>query len=334
MQNIFNKKTANFDLSWFGTRYNALAVDFPPELTPALLKKDALCSKYDVDDAYEGLQSAHAFLQNIARELLQRPDEEHITYVLAKLDLIWALCLFGELRNHDNAYCLYFKKPLQSKYLTVPKNYSKAFQYIYDNGCYVDGDFLYFDDRVTALGLYLFVQKAAQKRWYWEEDKAGAYATKLFNPAVHCVEPYYRVDMRIFTCGARLHCDVLEQLDGYSDEMIEHFKTVYYYVKTSHPECLPCEIRFYNYIGCSITFCIDRKHSLLGQIGVGSSEEYFGFYGGLSGKAKEIALAEVDYSNVRRAGSCGDRFIIQNKEDVERVIHIMKIKAEYGRNIF
>jgi hypothetical protein len=77
----------------------------------------------------------------------------------------------------------------------------------------------------------------------------------------------------------------------------------------------------------------DPKHRVLGGIGVGSVEEYFEFYGSNFGKEKEIISAEVDFEDAKRGNSLGYSFIVENEADVKRAIHIMEIKAKYGKNI-
>ncbi len=347
MQNIF-KKTSNHELTWFAKRFNALVVPFPSGITAEIIKKDPLCSIYSSDTVFNALIKAHCFIKEIVSELSDISEEGHFKYVLSKLDLIWAVCHKGELKYKNNAYCLYFKKPLSVNYKTFPDNYTFAFKNICDNGCFVEylkeneqkdsfknceSGFLYFDNEYTALGLYLFVKKVSEKRWYWKEDLSGGFSKSQFNPLLNCVEPFYRADMRVFCCGERLKIDVFEQFAGYSDEMIGYFKIIYDFAAKNYPECLPYQAGFYNYIDCSVAFSAGKKYSMLGQLGIGTSENFFVFYGALSGEVKEKVFSEIYRLNGSQTDACRDWFAVQAKEDAERAVEVMKIKAEYGKNI-
>lgn len=309
------KKGITKDFSWFAKRYNALLVGFPDEITPEILKSDTVCVGYDSADVYEGLKNAHDFLTSIASEMLSTPENEeekikHLNKVFSKIDLLWALGFYGELTGHGNEYCILFRKPLKNTVQTLPDSYTESFVNITENGCRIeyfkgsaevrdykscDYGILYFDDRVTALGIYLFVKKCAQKRWYWNEDKAGGYAKKSgFEPIKHCVEPYHRADMRIFTCGERLKFDIMEELSGYSDEFKSWFKKIYDFVKENYPDCIPQNNGFFGYINCAVTFGVDSSHRMIGQVGVGSDENRFGFYGAMTNREMDALITNID----------------------------------------
>lgn len=227
-----------------------------------------------------------------------------------------------------------------------------------------DRGVLYFDDKLTALGVYLFVQKAIQKRWYWKNDIAGNYSKVLgFEPVKHCAEPFYRVDMRIFTCGERLTFDYFEHLAGYSDILTGYFKTIYKFIEKNYPQCLPAQ-GFFKYISCSVTFSENNGRRMLGQIGIGGSENNLGFYTGLTRAEMIRFLERVDEFNpkilgdslagineeipdgknskeiiyrgqpyiFRHAKTKEFRFPITSQTDVEQIIKIMEIKTNCKQN--
>jgi len=341
------------DLSWFARRYNALLVGFPEEITPEILQKDDVCSRFDSEEAFDALKSAHVFLTSIAAEMLLMPvcEEEKMAVlekVFSKIDLLWGLGFYGELYEEGNEYCLSFEKSgLKTNEKTLPSSYAKSFENITENGCYVDyfkGEksvkdykscdrgILHFDDRLIALGIYLYIKKVAQKRWYWDEDKAGGYTEVLpYKPVKHCVEPYYRVDMRVFICGERLKYDVIEHLAGYNDKIKKDFMTICNWVKENHPECKAGQ-GFWDYINCSISFAASPKHRMLGGFGIGSVEDSIEFSGSHHGKETEIINKEVDFTGIKRNNGLGYSFIIDNDADIKRATQIMDIKAKYGRN--
>lgn len=376
-------KSANYELSWFAKRYNALLIDFPENITSYTCANDDVCAVYDSEDAYEALKSAHVFLNDIANKLIERPADENklnfIDAVFSKIDLIWALGLYGSLCFADNEYYLSFdKSSLKTGNKTLPESYGASFMNILDNGCCAeyfkagksvknfkscDRGFLYFNGRLTALGIYLFIKKLIQKRWYWDEDIAGGYSKGDFIPAVHCAEPYYRIDMRIFTCGERLKFDIFEQLAGYSVEFINYFKIIYNFVRDKYPQCLP-EQGFWKYISCSVGFKIDVKHRMLGQLGVGGDENSIGFFTCLSGKemipfmeridefnqkviGNHLLNPEMDYPDLKHAKEITYRsrkyifrditgieirFPITCRVDADQVIKIMELKAGSNKN--
>jgi len=224
----------------------------------------------------------------------------------------------------------------------------RSFENITENGCWAeyfkgekevkdykpcDRGILHFDDRLTALGIWLFVKKCAQKRWYWAEDKAGGYANVLaYDPVKHCAEPYHRIDMRVFVCGERLKYDIIEQLGGYSDKIKNDFTAICGWVKENHPECAPGQ-GFWDYINCTVGFSAGSTYRILAGIGVGACEDYFEFYGSNFGKETEIIEKEVDFGGVKRSNNLGYSFIIENEADIKRAIQIMEIKAKHGKNI-
>ena len=342
------------DLIWFAKRYNALLVEFPNKITPEILKQDDVCSRYDPNETLCALKSAHKFLTSIAEEMLVMPEREEdripvLEKVFSKIDLFWGLGFYGELHENGNEYCFSFQKSnFNNQAKTLPSSYVKSFENITENGCYAeyfkgetpvkeykscDNGILHFDDNLIALGLYLYIKKVAQKRWYWEEDKAGNYTDILaFEPYKHCVEPYHRIDMRIFICGERLKYDISEQLGGYNDKIKKDFMAICDWVKENHPECVPGQ-GFWNYINCTVNFSAGLEYRILGGIGLGPIENYFVFYGSHHGKETEIIEKEVDFKGVKRDNNLGYSFIIENEADIKRAIHIMDLKAKHGKNI-
>lgn len=370
-----------YESGWLCRRFCTLLVEFPSEITLDVLKQDDICIMYDAEEAYTALKSAHDFLTEIVHELLTISNDKpkKIDVVFSKIDLLWALGFYAELYQVDNEYCLRFSKSaLKSGKKTLPSSYAASFQNITDNGCYIeyfkngqpvkdfklcDNGILRFDNQLTALGLYMFIKKVAQKRWYCETDIAGGYAKGVFEPVNHCIEPYYRIDMRIFTCENRLRYDIFEQLAGYSDQFKGYFKTIYCFVKDHYPDCLP-NPAIYRYIGCSVTFGVDTSHRMIGQLGVGHNEHWFGFYGALTGKEVKMALEQIDslsekivrqflhekscncelcqkkvgvisykgklYNNLYKGYE--NRFTIENEDDVQQAIKILDIKAKCDMN--
>ncbi|HBL84689.1 MAG: hypothetical protein A2Y17_11185 [Clostridiales bacterium GWF2_38_85] len=383
---MFNllKKGITKDLSWFTKRYNALLIDFPNEITPNILKSDDICIGYDSKDVYEALKIAHIFLKSIAGEMLFIPERDEDKIVLisktfSKIDLLWALGFYGELCQDANEYCIAFKKPLITNVQTIPKNYSESFTNISENDCWIeylkgnkevkdykscDNGILHFDNNLIALGIYIFVKKCAQKRWYWEVDRAGGYTQKTqFNPIKHCVEPYHRIDMRVFICGERLKFDIMEELAGYNEDLKRYFKKIYDFVQGNYPDCLP-DNGIYGYINCSVTFGVDSDHRMIGQIGVGHNENKFGFYGALTNKEMDTMISDIDsfgekvvmqflhdtscscdlcknkigkivyrgkkYNRVYK--NTENRFSIENEDDVDLAIKCIDIKAKCNMN--
>lgn len=360
-----NAKCACYEPAWFVKRYTALLVDFPEDLTPDMTADDSLCSAFDPDEAYEALKSAHAFLAGITRELRELPIEDGLKYgfiegVFSKIDLIWALGLYGELCPDNSGYCLSFQKSsLGTGIKTLPASYGTSFRNIAGNGCSAafykdgravkdyrscDGGFLSFGDRLTALGLFLFIKKLTRKRWYWDEDIAGNYSEGAFRPEVHCTEPYYRADMRIFTCGDRLKYDIGEQMAGYGDELTGCFRFIYDSVVRDYPGCVPGR-GFWKYISCSVAFGTGAKHRMLGQLGVGGDERSIGFYTALSGEEMVPFKELLDGSGPKVTGSLLPaagrelrgteiRFPVTCRADAELAVKIMRLKAEIHKNTF
>jgi hypothetical protein len=150
--------------------------------------------------------------------MLVMPEQEEgrmtvLEKVFSKIDLFWGLVFYGELYEERNEYCLSFiKSNLKSHAKTLPSSYLKSFENIRENNCYTEyfrgekeakdykscnNGILHFDNRLIALGIYLYIKKVTQKRWYWDDDKAGTYAKELaYDPVKHCAEPYHRLDMR------------------------------------------------------------------------------------------------------------------------------------------
>lgn len=377
---------AKYDFSWFCKRFCSLIVKFPLDLTPENLNKDDLCSCYDPQEAYDALHSAYTFLTDITNELPRISNTDTDKYLKAKkifstFELLWALCFLGELYKKGNQYTLGFNKQMLKsikKKWTIPDSYGSAFDYITENGCYTefykndrivenykscDSGILYFDHNLTALGLWLFIKKTAQKRWYWESDISGNYATGTFIPIAHCAEPYYRIDMRVFTCGDRLRYDILEQMAGYNETFIGYFKKIFDFIKLNYPECLP-ERGFYGYLYCATSFTKDVNHRFLGQLGIGVNEHEIGFFTCLSGKEMKPFFEDLDsfdykvigkdlfdvnydctdLKNPKKVTYKGNKYIFRNytgieirfqitcEDDVKQVIKIMDLKAKCKKN--
>jgi hypothetical protein len=371
--------------AWHNRRYCGLLVDFPSNLTPDILKNDDVCSQYDPEEAYDALKSAHVFLTGIANEFLENTEEtDEKVYKKFRL-LWWFLERAGELKEEYNIYCLYFQK--QNLYVIaatgkkwgaekIPKNYPQGFQLLSENGCYVeyykngnpdvsfkvcDSGALFFDDRLTALGLKLFYSKLIQKRWYQKYDIGNRYSTYTGLRPEACKEVFNRVDMRIFNCGDRLEYDIEELLVGYSDELKKCFKKIYNFVEENYPDCMP-----YIPVGvnCSATFCVDEKHRMIGQINFGGCEKHFDAYIAMTGKEFDTLLADIDSFSGKVTmqflheasceceacktelgqvyyrgelynmiyGATENRFFIENEGDADDAIKCMKIKAECNMN--
>lgn len=123
MYNI-NSAGTGYEPTWFAKRYITLLVEFPNDLTPEVLSSF---------NAYEALKYAHTFLTSLASEL----NVENIEKVFTKIDLIWGLCIYGEVLEDDNKYCLAFNKgSLKKNKDTLPSNYETAFYNISENGFY------------------------------------------------------------------------------------------------------------------------------------------------------------------------------------------------------
>jgi len=344
------KKSMPNDFVWFAKRYNSLIVGFPKELTSEMLKTDDVCAGFDANESVAALKSAHEFLRSVASEMLLTLNETENTgkttvveQTFMKIDVLWGIGFYSELQRDCDGYFLSFvKQNLKNKQRSLPKDYAAALGAVAENGLSADyfkdgravreykscdSGIFRFSDGLTALGIHLFVKKCAQKRWYWDVDKAGGYTSESsFEPVMHTIEPYNRVDMRVFTCGERLKYDIHEQLAGYSDEMISCFDIIFKFVKENYPECMPAQ-GFYNYVCCSCNFMTDLKHAMLGVVGLGHSENFLRFYGAMSSKVRELAIAELG-DEVR-----ADRFQISNKADAEYAVKVMKIKAKYGTNV-
>ena len=342
-----------YDISWFCKRYCALLVDFPMNLKSDDIAEDCLSLGIDPLAAVEALKAAHFFLAELYRELLTVPslqDEQTdaLSNIFLKIDLIWALCAFGKLCFQNGQSCIRFTKAVlceNGAKKTLPKSYPAAFRAIIENNCHVefykndllvknynncDSGYLYFDkNSIIAEGLFLFVQKVLQKRWYANADKSK-YA-KSFTPITHFVAPFYRADMRVFTCGERLHVDIHEHLVGYSDEKKRCFDMLYHFVEEKHPDCLP-STGIYGYIHSVISYAVDQNHRMIGQLGLGDCADHFVFYSALSGKIKQRVLEEVDMTSIVRANICEDWFFIKNEADARCAIQIMDIQAKYNKN--
>jgi hypothetical protein len=317
------------DLTWFAKRYNALIIEFPEDITPDILEQNHICSSYDLEDAYKALKSAHSFLTSISAEmfLMSKQNEkkmELLEKVFSKIDLFWALGLYGDLYEEENEYNFAFKKPLISKGKYLPSSYIKSLNNVSENGCWIeyfkndkevndykscDRGVLHFDDRLTALGIYLFVRQIN-------------YDVKL----------YYRIDMRSFIKSGSEKNDILELLSGYSDSTKKYFLRISNYIKENYTDCLP-QIGYWDYINCTINFMVSPKKRVLAGIGIGSKEDYFEFFCSHNGKETEMILREVDFTGIKRDSGLDYSFIIENETDIKRAIHIMDIKYKYGKNV-
>ncbi|MCL2775433.1 MAG: hypothetical protein FWD71_19125, partial [Oscillospiraceae bacterium] len=381
-----DKRQPKMGREWINNRRCGLLVDFPSDLTSEILKNDDVCSQYDPEEAYDALKLAHAFLTGITNELLENTETAD-EKVYNKLRLIWYLLeRAGELKEEANSYCFYFKKEnlyqlngagKKNNAGWIPKNYPQDFKLLSENGCYVeyyktgnptksfkacDSGALFFDDRLTALGLKLFFNKVIQKRWYQKYDIGNRYSAYTGLRPKACKEVFDRIDMRIFNCGDRLEYDIVELLVGYSDELKKCFIKIYNFVKDNYPDCMP-------YIaigaGCSANFAVDEKHRMIGQINFGGDEKFFDAFIWLSGKETEMVrdniesfsekyalrvlhetscecyactaqgLGQVSYrGKLYKMGwkSNENRFKIETEEDTDYAIQCMKIKAECDMN--
>jgi len=345
----FKNKGMTKDLVWFAKRFNALLVEFPAEITPEILRKDDICCHYDPEEAYAALKSAHGFLTSIVAEMLSMPEHDDgrmavLEKVFSKIDFLWGLVYYGEINQSGNEYCISFvKSDLKSNIKTLPSSYPKSFGNITENGCWVeylksgveakdykscDGGIVHFDDNLTALGIYLFVKKVMQKKWYSDEDKAGNYTQVLeYDPVKHNIEPYHRTDMRVFICGDRLKYDFYEHFAGYGDEIIGYFDVIYDFVKENYPECLPSGQGFWDYINCTVGFMASPNHNALAMVGFGGSEHIIGFYCSDNAKVREAALKEF---GAEYKGAFSD---IRNMADVEYAVKMLEIKSKHGKNV-
>ena len=379
------KRQPKMGREWNNKRRCGLLVDFPADLTPEILKNDDVCSKYDPDEAYNALKLAHTFLTRITNELLENTETAD-EKVYKKFKLIWYLLHCFGIKEESNQYCIYFKKEdlhnikganNKNGAGWIPKKYPEDFALISENGCYVEyyknGDLtenlkscdsgeLFFDDRLTALGLKLFFNKVIQKRWYQKYDIGGRYRANTGLTPNTCKEVFDRADMRIFNCGDRLEYDIKELLVGYSDELKRCFMKIYNFVKDNYPDCMPYMPVG---VGCSANFAVDEEHRMIGQINFGFQETYFDAFIWLSGKETETmrdnielfsekyairvlheTSCECDACTVEGLGqvyyrgklykmawkSNENRFLIETEEDADYAIQCMKIKAECGMN--
>ena len=378
------KRQPKMGREWNNKRRCGLLVDFPADLTSDILKNDDVCSKYDPEEAYDALKSAHIFLTGITNELLENTEETD-EKVYNKLRLIWYLLeRASELKEESNSYYFYFRKenlyiidPNTGKKVSwgkIPKNYPQNFALISENGCYVeyykngdltesfkvcDGGALYFDDRLTALGLKLFYDKVKQPRQSTNKKHITYSQYVKSNDMINPKEIFDRVDMRVF-CGNMPEYGIEDLLIGYSNELKRCFMKIYNFVKDNYPDCMPPSVK-----GGSVTFIVDEKHRMLGQINTGGQETYFDAFIWLSGKETEtmrdniesfspkFALpllheisCECDACTLNGVGqayyrgklykmawkSNENRFLIETEEDADYAIQCMKIKAECNMN--
>ena len=140
----FNNKSMTKDLPWFAKRFNALLVKFPEEITPETLEQDDICCRYDPEEAFEALKSAHGFLFKLSNEMFLTPEQDDdrmtvIAKIFSKIDLLWALGSYEELCENGNEYCISFiKSDLKNKIKTLPSSYYKSFENITENKCWVE----------------------------------------------------------------------------------------------------------------------------------------------------------------------------------------------------
>jgi hypothetical protein len=137
-----------------------------------------------------------------------------------------------------------------------------------------------------------------EKQWYNEYDRAGNYSESLaFSPVNHCVEPYHRVDMRMFLSDERLKYDIIEQMAGYDEKTTALFKSINDYMNEHYPEFSPNR-GFYRYLFCTVSYNFNYSKRHIGALGLGD-ENYIGFYTSFKGKELDIAFSELDtYSDM------------------------------------
>ena len=183
---------------WFAQRYVALIVPYPDELNACTILSETGQDKNELIDA---LHSAHHFLSQLSKELLQisesTMDAELISKnVFEKLHLIWILfSLFPICLSDTGAYHLFFNKTAlaSKKGKTSPRNYSSAFEHLKENGATVrfykngyacdryltcDSGELIFENKKLALGLSAFIRRVLKRKWYAESDIKNNYGTK------------------------------------------------------------------------------------------------------------------------------------------------------------
>jgi hypothetical protein len=256
---------------------------------------------------------------------------------------------------------------------TLPKNYSRAFNVIMENGCYVEyfkadnevKDFkscnngiLHFDNKLTALGIYLFIRKCAQKKWYCSGDTAGGYSLKShYEPIIRCVGPYRRIDMRLFLSDERFKFCPTEIMAGYNDELKNCFYKICNHIEKNYPDCIPSNL-------FSTTFGVDTEHRMIGQIGIGHDENHLSCYAAMTGIEMETLLANIDLFDekvvmqflhkyececdlcINKIGelvykgkkynriykNTENRFSIENENDADLAIKCIDIKAKCDMN--
>lgn len=293
---------------WFAKRLNALIVPFPRQLTADMLS-DKIYG-YNPGEVLSSLKSTHIFLSDILAELIYS-DEAERYQIIDTYNLIWMIGAVGELEYIQNRHCIRVdKKTLSNTNMKYkPKSLQKSLNALKDLGVeieYYDNDVLcikqdfktcntvklVFDNNI-ALGLRVFVRCVMEKQWYSEFDKVGNYSKVLdYSPIKHTIEPYHRVDMRMFLSDSRIDYDIIEQTAGYDIKTIALFKTINDYMAENYAKFAPNK-GFYRYLFCTVSYLSNYTKRHLGAIGLGY-EDSIGFYTSLKGKELEMAYAEIE----------------------------------------
>lgn len=363
---------------WFAKRYVSLIVPYPDELNERTILGETGQDKKELIDA---LHSAHYFLSELSKELLQTSestmDAELISKsVFEKLHLIWVLfSLFPTSQSDTGAYHLFFNKAAlaSEKGKTIPRNFSSAFEHLVKNGVTVrfykngsacdryrtcDSGELIFEDKNLALGLSAFIRRVLKRKWYAESDIKNNYGTKnVYKPIVDAIDPFYRIDFRVFLNSTYFKFPSIEHLSGYSDEIRNCYHKIYQSIEAFDPRYLPFQ-GFYRQIYCTMSFTINYKTRMAAQIFIGSQSDTIMFATSINGKEKAAILADLDsytpkvvncfiappscITNKANQADCfveykgtmynfplptySIRFDIEHEDDAEQAIKIMEMK--------
>jgi hypothetical protein len=163
--------------------------------------------------------------------------------------------------------------------------------------------------------------------------------------------------MRIFICGELMKFNPQEIMAGYSDELKNCFYKISDHVEKNYPDCMPSKLM-------GTTFGVDTEHRMIGQIGIGDSENHISCYAAMTGKEMETLLPNIDYFSEKivkqflHESECEcdlcknkigeliyrgkkynriyknteNRFSIENEYDAEQAIKCIDIKATCNMN--